>query len=238
MTYYISCKPNVDSVFVEKLQQEFHLVYSDDNLPRLEVQEHGVMLLSSNHSPLDIDWNQPQWMQRAAGQRGRDPLVKVSLASQGTRILDLTAGWGRDALVMAHAGARIHLLEQHPYLAVLLHQAHIRLQALDVKQRISLKWIEAKAYLSQLAPKDYPEVIYYDPMHPIRQKSALVKKDLQILQQLVAPNTDILECIQLAKVRCLRRVVVKWPQKTAPILVPDFSIMGKTIRFDVYLVKV
>jgi 16S rRNA (guanine1516-N2)-methyltransferase len=235
MTYYISCQANVDRAVCQKLEQQFHLVHSDEYLPRLEVQEQGLVLLCSGHQPLLIDWNQSQWMQRARGQRGRDPLVKISLAAQGVKVLDLTAGWGRDALVMAHAGARVHLLEQHPYLAALLQQAQTRCQAHEIHDRITIQWIEAKTYLRQLLVSDYPDVIYYDPMHPVRQKTALVKKDLQILQQLVPPNTDVLECIQLAKMRCLKRVVVKWPQKQAPLLEPDFSITGKTIRFDVYL---
>lgn len=234
MTYYISCQPGIDVALCEDLMQHYAFEYSNTQLPRLELQKQGLVLLTDAYDSFIVDWNQVKWMQRAKGGRGSDPLVKVSLAAQGAVILDLTAGWGRDALVMAHAGAKLVMLEQHPYLAALLHQAHTRLENINTKNLMTVVWAEAKQYLNTLALNVYPDVIYYDPMHPSRSKTALVKKDLQVLQQLVGPNTDVLESIELARQRCLKRVVVKWPEKQPPVIAPDFSIHGKTIRFDVY----
>ena len=80
-------------------------------------------------------------------------------------------------------------------------------------------------------------MIYIDPMHPLRQKSALVKKDMQALQQLIGADEDAYELIQLAIARARQRVVVKWPQHLQPLLPPTLNICGKTVRFDVYHVK-
>jgi len=85
-----------------------------------------------------------------------------------------------------------------------------------------------------LSTGHYPDVIYIDPMHPNRQKAALVKKDLQVLQQLIGADEDVLALIHLATTRALQKVVVKWPQQLPALLKPCTSITGKTVRFDIY----
>lgn len=238
MTYFISCTDPSLLPKCEALMQVYGLMYSETKLPRLQISLSGLVLLDKQQHPFDIDWNVAESKERAKGSRGADPLVKLCLASQAATVLDLTAGWGRDALVMAHAGARVLMLEQHPYMAILLKQAHEKLIDKVVCQRTSVIWIEAKEYLRSLHSSMLPDIIYFDPMHPTRQKTALVKKNLQLLQELVAPNHDVIECIQLAVASCKKRVIVKWPQKVKPLLAPNYSVSGKTIRFDVYLPKI
>jgi len=218
--------------------QAYGLIYSDKELPRLHLNLTGLVLLDKQQHSIDIDWNTVEFKQRAKGSRGADPLVKLCLASHAATVLDLTAGWGRDAMVMAHAGARVLMLEQHPYMVILLKQAHEKLADHALYQRTSVIWVEAKEYLRSLHSSELPDIIYFDPMHPTRQKTALVKKNLQLLQELVAPNHDVIECIQLALASCKKRVIVKWPQKLKPLLAPNYSVDGKTIRFDVYLPKI
>ncbi len=104
------------------------------------------------------------------------------------------------------------------------------------KQWLNLSLYEDNAisFLEHLKIEDYPDVIYIDPMHPQRSKSALVKKEMQALQQLVGVDNDALQLIKVARTRVKQRVVVKWPQKLDSLLPADASIMGKTIRFDLY----
>jgi 16S rRNA (guanine1516-N2)-methyltransferase len=71
-------------------------------------------------------------------------------------------------------------------------------------------------------------------MFPPRRKSAKVKKELQLLQLLAhGEDCGLLE----AALAAARKVVVKRPVKAAPLsaLAPDYSLAGKTVRFDVYL---
>jgi 16S rRNA (guanine1516-N2)-methyltransferase len=71
-------------------------------------------------------------------------------------------------------------------------------------------------------------------MHPQRNKSALVKKDMQALQQMIGADDDASELIKLASTRVKQRVVVKWPQKVQSLVLADACIEGKTVRFDIY----
>lgn len=237
MIYYISCDGEHLMHQCQTLMQSYQLNYSENHLPRLHLSLSGLVLLDQQAKSIVLDWNEKQWRQRATGQRGQDPLVKVSHAGQGVTILDLTAGWGRDALVMANAGGQLTLLEKNPYMALLLKQAHQNLEDAHLKQCIDIHFIDAHIYLQQLKPENYPEVIFIDPMHPQRQKKALVKKHLQVLQQFLLPNDDVKELIQLAMQKCNKRVVVKWPVKEQALMPADFSVCGKTIRFDVYQIK-
>jgi 16S rRNA (guanine1516-N2)-methyltransferase len=81
------------------------------------------------------------------------------------------------------------------------------------------------------------DVVYLDPMFPARQKSARVKKDLQILQLLTTDQSPPNHLLSAALAAAARRVVVKRPRR-APCLTecsPSHCLTGKTIRFDVYL---
>ena len=158
------------------------------------------------------------------------------------RILDATAGLGRDAFVMASLGAQVLMLERHRGVHLLLVDGLYRLgfnaELDDIQHRLNLasgSLLDSSASLSEFAP----EVIYLDPMFPERSKSAKVKKEMVLFHDLVgddadadallAPALDLAEC----------RVVVKRP-KQAPHLagkVPTTAHIGKSSRFDIYSKK-
>lgn len=206
------------------------------NEPRvfLQVSEERLSLKLAGFSPLSADFSFSFWQKRQLEGKNQ-ALIRACKPKAGIRIIDATAGWGQDAALLACFGAEVLMLERHPVMAVLLDDA---LQRQDEnsreKMRLSLLAVDARDYLSVLKESDFPDVIYLDPMHPPRQKSALVKKDMQALQQLVGKDADALELLQLARTRVKQRVVVKWPQKQASIAPADASIEGKTVRFDMY----
>lgn len=202
-----------------------------DELPRLEVTADKVVLLLKGFKPLFVDFTSAALSRRHAVGK-QQGLVRACMIKPSVRILDATAGWGRDAAILASFGARVMMLERDPVMAVLLQDGLLRLHHSTMD--LTLLEQDAKTYLSTLQKEEYPDVVYIDPMHPARQKSALVKKDLQALQQLIGADDDALELIEMARSRTLDRVVVKWPERLPPLLKPTFSYHGKTIRFDVY----
>lgn len=181
--------------------------------------------------PLHADFNRSTWKKRHdAGKK--QGLVRACKPALGLTILDATAGWGRDAAVLASFGATVIMLERNPVMAALLDDALHQREDLDLN--LSLIHTNAMDYLRDLSSDNYPDIIYIDPMHPERQKAALVKKDLQILQQLIGPDDDALALIHMACTKALKKVVVKWPQQLASLQKPDACISGKTVRFDIY----
>ncbi len=70
--------------------------------------------------PLRLDFAEPGLRRRVAA--GRDqPLARAIGISQGRlRVVDATAGFGRDAFVLAALGCQVRALEREPILAALL----------------------------------------------------------------------------------------------------------------------
>ena len=105
-----------------------------------------------------------------------------------------------------------------------------------VPARLRLVVAEATTWLDSLPAEDRPDVIYLDPMFPARNKAALVKKEMQLLQALIGPEPDAEALLDTARRTARRRVVVKRPVHAPPLAPgPDLVHGGKTMRFDVYL---
>lgn len=162
---------------------------------------------------------------------GRElPLLKAVLGKMGVdRVIDATAGLGRDSFVLAYAGIEVLAIESNPVIVALLGDGvdRSRLENLTVLQGDSLE------LLSEVAAG---AVVYLDPMFPARQKQAAVKKEMQYLQLLEFPETNEQELIDTARSGGANKIVIKRPAKS-PIVGerPNHSIGGKTVRFDVYL---
>lgn len=201
-------------------------------LPRLCKTVDKLVLHADGFAPLFVDFNSIS-VQKRREEGKKQGLVRACKPIKGLRIVDATAGWGRDSAVLASFGAEVLMLERQPMMAELLADGLSRLPS-DSPLKLTLLHTDAKQYLQTLSVDEYPDVIYIDPMHPVRQKSALVKKDMQVLQQLIGSDDDVSALIQLAITRTRQRVVVKWPQRLPAVLPPDASIAGKTVRFDIY----
>jgi 16S rRNA (guanine1516-N2)-methyltransferase len=217
------------------LASQLNLIVDNQVFPRLSIMADKLVLLIDNFLPLFVDFSSVMWKKRRdAGKK--QGLVRACKPAKGLRILDATAGWGRDSAVLASFGAEVLMLERQPMVAALLADGLSRmLDEPTAPLGLSLFAMDATHYLQTLIPADYPDVIYIDPMHPLRQKSALVKKDMQALQQIIGADNDARDLIALAITRARQRVVVKWPERLAPLLPPTVSIGGKTVRFDVYI---
>jgi 16S rRNA (guanine1516-N2)-methyltransferase len=207
---------------------------------------------------------------------GLSDIVEVS-AGIGSVIVDLTAGWGTDALALLRAGAgQVVLVERNPVVAALLRDAHRRLQNFEARARrncltggrsefdlhclpsyasririeegdgidVASRLLRESSMQSYRATARFrPDVVYLDPMFPVRTKSAAVKKPMQVLHSIMshepAPTTkqdsELLEAaLRLAKFR----VVVKRPIRAESLgmRMASFTLKGSTHRWDVYLV--
>lgn len=158
-------------------------------------------------------------------------------------VIDATAGAGKDSFVMATLGCTVTSLERSLPLYLLLSDALKRCytsqdeKLIEICQRITLEHTDSQHYLKSKKGK-LADIIYLDPMFPSREKSAKVKKEMQIFHELVGNDSDAASLLALARKRANKRVVVKRPIKS-PYLdektPPSFKITGKTTRYDVYL---
>ena len=186
------------------------------------------------------------------GGKKQDISKAVGLNKPGFKpsILDLTAGLGQDAFVLASQGATVSMVERHPVVHALLADGLERAKATiddeelqSVIARMELVNTDSAIYLSQLSPEHQPDIIYLDPMFPPREKSAKVKKEMQLFHQLVGENDDADQLLTQALEKARYRVVVKRPSHapflgdTLKVKEPGYSLKGKSTRFDIYPIK-
>lgn len=175
------------------------------------------------------------------GESGDRDKGTRSAGRSGLTAVDATAGLGEDSLLLAAAGFSVSLYEYNPVIAALLRDALRR--ATDIPElapaigRMRLFEEDSLEALPRLTEK--PDVILLDPMFPARRKSALVKKKLQMLQQLERPCEDEAALLDAAIAAGPRKVLIKRPPK-GPYLAgqkPSYSIRGKAVRFDCIVVS-
>jgi 16S rRNA (guanine1516-N2)-methyltransferase len=156
-------------------------------------------------------------------------------------VLDVTAGLGRDAFILASLGCEVHMIERSPVLAKALQAGLDRAlqdpKIAEIIGRMTLKLADAKDILAGLQPDNYPDVIYIDPMFPEENKSALNKIEMRTIREIVGDDNDADLLLTLALGKAKKRVVVKRSRKALPLggVVPSFVIGGKSSRYDVYL---
>jgi 16S rRNA (guanine1516-N2)-methyltransferase len=183
--------------------------------------------------------------QQFGGGRGQAIAKAVGLKHGNTpNVLDITAGLARDAYILACLGCKITLVEQSAVLYVLVEDGIQRGLASSTSDKVLKNFIDlvnadSVAYMQQIDREHRPDVIYIDPMYPERKKSALVKKDMQILQRLLGKDEDAEQLLKTALKCAGKRVVVKRPIHANAVgnIKPETSISSKKTRYDVYLVK-
>lgn len=197
--------------------------------------------------PFRIDFYSKQFLYRIKHATLKSEVIGKAMGIRprdNPYILDATAGLGRDSVILAALGYHVTMLELSPIIYLLLHDALKRGMLHDelkqILNRLSLINIDAKEWMKNLecSQSNAPDIIYLDPMFPKREKSASVKKEMVILQNLLTNDGNFQDLLSLALTCAKHRVVVKRPRLAAKIMdfAPSFSLTGKSSRFDIYLV--
>ncbi|HQQ63968.1 MAG TPA: class I SAM-dependent methyltransferase [Pseudomonadales bacterium] len=212
----------------------------------LRVDASGLALLQGK-SVIQVDFVAGANLHRRLHGGGRgQPIAKAIGLKAGNivpRVLDCTAGLGRDAFVLASLGCNVRMCERSPLVQLLLQDGITRAQASndpaanDIAARLLLHAEDAQTALSKVERAGMPDVIYLDPMFPERRKkSAAVKKEMAAFHTLVGVDEDADQLLPLALEKAAYRVVVKRPRH-APYLgncKPGLVLEGESTRFDIY----
>ena len=191
--------------------------------------------------------------------------AKIKGADGPRTAIDATAGLGEDSLLLAAAGFHVKMYERNPVIFELLSDALRRAaevpELADIVARMEVFNEDSVEVMKKLAaelcridvtsdgvaaepacgnaaePAMPPDIILLDPMFPERQKSALVKKKLQMIQKLEIPCDDEEEILFAAMSARPKKLIVKRPPK-GPFLAgvkPDYSNKGKAVRYDCFV---
>lgn len=236
----------VDTETVERITKQFHTDTpgNHESVPSSELTlklDSDGLALHSGSQVLKGDFTR-MLPRLKRSNLANELLVRAARIKNPTAPLtaiDATAGLGEDSLLLAAAGFHVTLYERNPIIFELLYDAWKRAANIPELAEIAARMqilhgdsIDAMKHLEMP-----PDVILLDPMFPERQKSALVKKKLQMIQKLEFPCIDEKELIMAAMNAKPKKLIVKRPPK-GPYLAgikPDHSIAGKAVRFDCFV---
>lgn len=225
--------------------ERLHLPMQGEADMALQVSAQGLQLVELKDKapgPVRVDFVTGALAHRRQFGGGSGQLIARAVGIQPgvrPRILDVTAGLGRDAFVLAALGCEVLLIERQPLIAALLEDG-LRRAGEDplvapVVARMRLLWGDAIA-LMEGWQTELPQVVYVDPMFPHRDKSALVKKEMRLFRPLVGDDPDAPALLRQALALASHRVVVKRPRKAESIMgaPPHYRLEGKSSRYDIY----
>lgn len=167
----------------------------------------------------------------------------IGIKNRPLKVIDATAGLGRDTFFLACLGCDVRAIEKNPVLMALLQDGYQRgLNSSEVGKiladKVRLIHADAIEYLKNIKKSERPDVIYIDPMFPEKKKTALSPKEMQTLQALLGTDQDPLTLLEAALGAATSRVIVKRPLKSKQVKPGvNHSYTGKSVRYDLYLIK-
>lgn len=229
----------------DTLADALHLPHQGEAILALQFGPQGLQLQESGEQAagaVRVDFVEGALAHRRLHGGGSGQMIAKAVGIQpGVRpsVLDVTAGLGRDAFVLAQLGCPLTLIERQPIIAALLADGLERARNdADVGPIVErMRLLRGNAITLMQGWSDaIPQVIYVDPMFPHRDKSALVKKEMRVFRPLVGDDDDAPALLAAALDLASHRVVVKRPRKAPPIEgpAPGYVLEGKSSRYDIY----
>ncbi len=214
--------------------EDFFLSWRDGCLKLLDKE-----LLKKGGLTVDIE---PRNGEQRSWPAPKDGALAQAIGRKTKTVIDATTGWAQDSLHIFRMGYELRCIERSPIMLELLSDAYQRLEQLDWVQRLNLsapELIAGNAIEVLAGLTEAPDCIYIDPMFPPkRKKSALPKKSMLILRDLLGDDMDKEELFSAAMQATAKKVVVKSPDYAEPLGGgPSESFKGKLLRYDVYLKK-
>ncbi|MEF3075710.1 class I SAM-dependent methyltransferase [Methylobacter sp. Wu1] len=214
------------------IPEPFLLTWRDGALKLLDRE-----LLKKGGLSVDIE---PRSGEQRSWPAPKQDALAHALGRKTRTVVDTTTGWAQDSLHIFRMGYELQCIERSPVMAELLSDGFKRLAALDWMQRLNLeppRLLAGNAIEILAALETPPDCVYLDPMFPPkRKKSALAKKSMTVLRDLLGDDQDKELLFEAALKAAGKRVVVKSPDYAEPLGgKPSESFQGKLLRFDVYL---
>ncbi|MBF0264684.1 MAG: class I SAM-dependent methyltransferase [Gammaproteobacteria bacterium] len=227
---------------IEELCPPFYLQLT---VPHLQLVE-----FNGKSNPLFIDFNAGNYRHRRLFGGGKNQLIARAMGINkgfSPHIYDATAGLARDAFVLAGLGCKITMIERTNILAGLLQDALQKALTVPEVKTIcaNMDLIHADSieyfthFIKNNSNQKIPDIIYLDPMYPDKKGSALVKKEMQFLQQTVGKDHDASNLLEASINLAKYRVVVKRPKSSDYLghIKPQLQLLEKKQRLDIYIIQ-
>ncbi|CAL4325965.1 class I SAM-dependent methyltransferase [Buchnera aphidicola] len=227
------------------LINKYNLKHDENSAMALIINSTSLELYDRStpiKKPIKVDFTSKKNNYRCLNLKKNELLYKAVGIKKNylPSILDATAGLGTDSFLLSSFGCFVIMIEKHPVIAALLRDGLER----GYKDKKIGNWLKKRLHLifndslnMLKIPILQPDVIYLDPMYPIRKKKSSPKKEFQFLRKLINSDYQPEKLLNIAKKLAKKRIVVKRPSYASPLSKDkvDFVISNKSHRFDIYL---
>ncbi len=201
----------------------------------LSVKNGCLCVLSGNQKPIYVDFAS-QKIKSQISKTSRKSIISKALGLKQNQkhFIDLTAGFGKDAFVIAKYFSRVTLVERNPIVFLLLQDGlnRLSLQQPDLVSKFDLVFTDAESYLEQ-AENLMDSVVYFDFMFSDkRSKSNKEMSFLKFITKLDAP-VNLENCLSLATSKIPVRTVLKAKAYSA-LKKPKQIYQGPTVSYYVF----
>jgi 16S rRNA (guanine1516-N2)-methyltransferase len=212
-------------------QEQYFLSWREGCLKLLDKE-----LLKKGGLAVDIE---PRSGEQRSWPAPKQGALAQALGRKTRTVVDATTGWGQDSLHIFRMGYELLCMERSLVMAELLIDAFNRLAEKERIQMLNLqppRLLIGNAIELLAALETQPDCIYLDPMFPPkRKKSALARKSMRVLHDLLGDDQDKEQLFAAALTVAGKRIVVKSPDYAEPLGgKPNESFQGKLLRYDVY----
>lgn len=206
--------------------------------------EDGLYLHAGNFegfNPFNVDYLGGEFARRWRSATRNDILAKAIGIKKGVRtVCDATCGLGYDAFFLStFKDLEVIACERSPVAAELVLDALSRVKDTGRFEANPMYFYFGDSIEFLRSRPAAFDAVYLDPMYPRGDnQTALPKKEMAVFAALVGKDEDASELFDAAWQAATNRVVVKRADDAPAITnkkTPDFSLTGKTVRFDIYL---
>jgi len=213
---------------------DFYLHYDEKGLsphPNLD-QTLGAVRVNSDNTAST---------RRSPDSPSNQNLITPVGLKQKLSVLDAMTGLGSDAFLLACAGCRVTMLERNEIVFSLLRDGLLRgSKGLpETRAAVAEMMLLKGDFLEKNDELGNFDVLYIDPMFPIKRNTARSKKPMYLLQQLLGEAQEETDLLSFALSKARDRVVVKRAKRSPNYnnRKPDINFKGTSSRYDVYLVR-
>ena len=195
-------------VTVKLNQKRREQLCAEATQPILLLEDKNKLSWLSNGLSVAPEWDKLQRRVVSAGRK-TELLLQAAKITANSQVVDATAGFGHDSLILASTGAHVTMLEQQPIIALLLLAEQQRMSTQPNWQKLMTRLqiinTDALSYFDNHYFADFQshpplnktiDVVYLDPMFPDDSyqdsktgKGAKVGKRMQALHHLASPPT-------------------------------------------------
>lgn len=232
---------------LNKLSDKFVSVFvrNHPTIPIIAIIKNIPMLIKVDNGGIVKSYLNWQSLTKRIVTAGRksELILQACKPDVQMRVIDGTAGFGHDGLIIASSGANVVMIEQNPMIALLLFYEYQMMNDNPNWQKLLSRIdIHHNDFLNVSFMATLPKValVYLDPMFPSDSYAAKVNKNMQILHTLASPPSMDDECLflKIAQNQLMPngKIIIKRPL-SAPYLAnqpPVQSFANDAIRFDRY----